>query len=341
VKTDRESIFQDIRRRMEDVGFVFEKEQVPHFQNRKENEHKFIHPRLEKKLIDDGYKVIGKKYYIKPLSDDPLCEIGLVTAKSTPLADSGIFVAPNALDAFENMPAWVNRGNDFSLDNLLLSIERYLKDDGPLPDTGMSFYDWLIDQGRSPKTAKNYSGPMSGKLADHATLIKEPSFDHEQLKSDSQFQNYCVKNDKTGELYALNKRGKDMYRRALVMYSEYVASSANTEISDDFDSKVSRARRDTEENRRQRLKSAKTKPNRSSATVDVFDRNPDVVAEVLLRAEGNCECCNCPAPFIRKSDNTPYLEVHHTIFLAEGGDDTVENAEALCPNCHREKHYGV
>ena len=123
--------------------------------------------------------------------------------------------------------------------------------------------------------------------------------------------------------------------------SEYVVESANTETVDDFDGKVSRARKDSEEKRRKRLKRATTRPTKSSATVEVFDRNPDVVAEVLLRAKGNCESCNSPTPFIRKSDNTPYLEVHHSIQLAIGGDDTVENAEALCPNCHREKHYGV
>jgi len=26
--------------------------------------------------------------------------------------------------------------------------------------------------------------------------------------------------------------------------------------------------------------------------------------------------------------------------LAEGGKDTVENAAALCPNCHKEAHFG-
>jgi 5-methylcytosine-specific restriction protein A len=34
------------------------------------------------------------------------------------------------------------------------------------------------------------------------------------------------------------------------------------------------------------------------------------------------------------------LEVHHKKQLSEGGEDTVENAIALCPNCHREAHYG-
>ncbi len=40
------------------------------------------------------------------------------------------------------------------------------------------------------------------------------------------------------------------------------------------------------------------------------------------------------------SDKTPYLEVHHRIPLAKKGEDTVANAIALCPNCHRKSHYG-
>ena len=65
-----------------------------------------------------------------------------------------------------------------------------------------------------------------------------------------------------------------------------------------------------------------------------------MIAEVLLRANGMCECCHMPAPFI-KVNCEPYLEVHHVIPLSQDGEDTVDNAEALCPNCHREKHYGI
>ncbi|HDR7378766.1 TPA: HNH endonuclease [Bacillus toyonensis] len=39
-------------------------------------------------------------------------------------------------------------------------------------------------------------------------------------------------------------------------------------------------------------------------------------------------------------DGTPYLEVHHVVPLATGGEDSVENAVALCQNCHRKAHYG-
>ena len=71
-----------------------------------------------------------------------------------------------------------------------------------------------------------------------------------------------------------------------------------------------------------------------------FRRNPDVVATVLERADGFCEDCKKKAPFLRSKDSTPYLEVHHIIRLADGGRDNLDNAIALCPNCHRKAHYG-
>ena len=65
------------------------------------------------------------------------------------------------------------------------------------------------------------------------------------------------------------------------------------------------------------------------------------MAEVLVRARGVCDACKKSAPFVRRSDGTPYLEVHHKTLLADGGEDTVDNAMALCPNCHRQEHFGI
>jgi 5-methylcytosine-specific restriction protein A len=90
----------------------------------------------------------------------------------------------------------------------------------------------------------------------------------------------------------------------------------------------------------QRLKAASKIPERILVVSVGFRRNADVIVAVLKRANGICERCNKSAPFNRKSDGTPFLEVHHKITLAEGGEDTVENAIALCPNCHRELHHG-
>jgi 5-methylcytosine-specific restriction endonuclease McrA len=93
--------------------------------------------------------------------------------------------------------------------------------------------------------------------------------------------------------------------------------------------------------RKERLSKARRKPLMRTVQIQVFDRNPDVVAEVLIRAAGYCERCGAQAPFRRASDGSPYLEVHHQVRLADGGDDTIENAVALCPNCHRQQHYGL
>lgn len=71
-----------------------------------------------------------------------------------------------------------------------------------------------------------------------------------------------------------------------------------------------------------------------------YERSPYVRVLVLRRANGICERCNKPAPFLSKN-NKPFLEVHHSQFLSQGGDDVVSNCEALCPNCHRKIHFGA
>ncbi len=123
---DRKIIYDSLRLKMEEVGFQFEVEQKPYLQNRKETELKFIHPQLIKKLEEGEYKIRAKKFYIKPLSDDPDCEIGFVTGKSSPLFNEQIFSHPNSSDTFDDTPAWTNRDGDAALDRLLKSIKNYL-----------------------------------------------------------------------------------------------------------------------------------------------------------------------------------------------------------------------
>lgn len=107
----------------------------------------------------------------------------------------------------------------------------------------------------------------------------------------------------------------------------------------DFERAVATARSDTAEARRRRLAQAPRRPATITVTAEVFLRNHDVVAEVLERANGRCEICQREAPFISRK-GIPYLEVHHVVQLADGGDDTTTNAVAACPNCHRRAHYG-
>jgi hypothetical protein len=80
------------------------------------------------------------------------------------------------------------------------------------------------------------------------------------------------------------------------------------------------------------------RPARLPGSSGDFARCPKVVAWILMQAKGRCEQCDEPAPFSR-ADGTAYLEVHHVRPLAEGGPDTVDNAVALCPTCHRASHH--
>lgn len=71
----------------------------------------------------------------------------------------------------------------------------------------------------------------------------------------------------------------------------------------------------------------------------LYERSERVRSYVLMRARGACECCGNAAPFVR-ADGSPFLEVHHTTRLSDGGLDHPMHTAAVCPNCHREIHSG-
>jgi len=78
---------------------------------------------------------------------------------------------------------------------------------------------------------------------------------------------------------------------------------------------------------------------RTSGPREYFRRSEETRAYALLRAAGVCECCRRAAPFSTPYDS-PFLEVHHLLRLADDGPDIPGNVCAICPNCHREIHYG-
>lgn len=77
-----------------------------------------------------------------------------------------------------------------------------------------------------------------------------------------------------------------------------------------------------------------------SAPRKIYQRSRKVAHYVLMRAKGECESCEKPAPFTKK-DGTPYLEPHHVNRLSDGGLDHPRYVGAVCPSCHREIHSGV
>ena len=81
-------------------------------------------------------------------------------------------------------------------------------------------------------------------------------------------------------------------------------------------------------------------PKKIGVSSQQYVRDATVVAYVLKQADGKCECCDSNSPFFKPNGN-PYLEVHHVKLLSDRGHDTVTNAIAVCPNCHREFHHGI
>lgn len=111
-------------------------------------------------------------------------------------------------------------------------------------------------------------------------------------------------------------------------------------IDEELEKSLAKSLKDDDELIKKRLANAPKIPEKVQTVSYDFLRNPDVIAAVLKRAHGKCELCGSDAPFFKASDGTPYLEVHHWTTLSEGGEDTVDNAGALCPNCHKHAHFG-
>jgi 5-methylcytosine-specific restriction protein A len=108
----------------------------------------------------------------------------------------------------------------------------------------------------------------------------------------------------------------------------------------DFDAEVALALKMSARKRSIRLAAQRPKepPQRVTTQVYRYARSSLVVAERLFRANGKCDECKKPAPFNRKKNGAPYLEVHHIQPLSKGGLDEIENTIAVCPNCHCKIH---
>lgn len=78
-------------------------------------------------------------------------------------------------------------------------------------------------------------------------------------------------------------------------------------------------------------------PKKITVTSTCYERSVYISEFAKRCAKGKCQLCLCDAPFKNKLGK-PHLETHHIIWLSRGGDDSIENTVALCPNCHSKMH---
>jgi len=216
-----------------------------------------------------------------------------------------------------------------------------------------TFQAWMRSAGKSAKSSSNYTQALTSTLTRMAQAHDIYDGDISELVDKTEFDAIALQLKALKEFTELNERGKSMYSAALNNYAKYLSQLDDTveplpEITAadfvDYQAQIQinidRSRATDPLMRRRRLAVATPKPKLMTVQAKVYSRNADVIEEVLDRAEGVCENCLETAPFMRASNGTPYLEVHHKVQLSKGGDDTVMNAIALCPNCHRKMHFG-
>lgn len=192
------------------------------------------------------------------------------------------------------------------------------------------FRNYLISKGLSAASILKYTEQVP---AFFEKILNKSLYDFYSIaKLEKAIQ--LIKNNAT--FIHTNKKGNNMYSSGINHYISFIQQNHILL----FNNAVSSALKDTHEIRLLRLQKRNRGTKKIISNITIYDRNPDVVAERLYIANGYCEDCKQKAPFFRKSDGTPYLEVHHIIPLSQGGKDCLENTVALCPNCHRKRHLG-
>lgn len=201
---------------------------------------------------------------------------------------------------------------------------------------------WLLVEQGHPKVAEIEFRPVRSTRRSEDYLVWSHSANIASIKhfvnNHSLWKSYSIASEKIQLFPIAQDRDSIQLTRNKKRLSEICLPQNFTQVENNFLDAVENSTRSSAEARRKRLLKGPIRPRQIEIKTFIFERNPDVVAEVLARANGYCENCKLPAPF-RRRNGTPYLEVHHKKPLSEGGEDTVKNAIALCPNCHRYAHY--
>ncbi|WP_105901906.1 HNH endonuclease [Vibrio gangliei] len=103
-----------------------------------------------------------------------------------------------------------------------------------LSDTEGLFYQWLLDIGKSEKTAKNYLGAIRGSISTwmiDAGMISEPLTG---ISSYQQFVDYEEKAKNLSEFKIRDSKGNGMYSAALKHYHQFLADLTQIDVNADI-----------------------------------------------------------------------------------------------------------
>lgn len=207
-------------------------------------------------------------------------------------------------------------------------------------DGGKYANEWLSETDRLKYYLKSRNGQFREEFVENAAIISNPNVPVLVFYRQSASETFTFSGAFHNAQVHIEADGSKWFELAARPVEADGTAVDEATYRLDLIKRVQKSASSPREQRLARLKVAPTRPVQITTIGKAYHRNPDVVAEVLFNAAGVCEGCKTSAPFKRNADGSPYLEVHHRTHLSEGGDDTVENAIALCPNCHRQEHHG-
>ncbi|SDK77386.1 5-methylcytosine-specific restriction enzyme A [Modicisalibacter muralis] len=194
-------------------------------------------------------------------------------------------------------------------------------------------------------TGMGQKGPMQLSFAQNKTLSESPANGvavhlFEVFRKGE--YTYVGEVERSGEPYQATQPDVDGNERLAWLFPLQLKSHETPAIDGEkareaYQRREKRAARLADDELKKRAMNAPTIPGSRPAVAMQYARSPEVSEYAKRRANGYCELCEQPAPFQSKSGE-PYLECHHIEWLARGGEDTIENTVALCPNCHRKMH---
>jgi predicted HNH restriction endonuclease len=225
---------------------------------------------------------------------------------------------------------WSKIGQDWKRDEVVAALHLYASIwDKPISKTVGSPVERLSQQlGRVPTGVYN-------KLMNLRSI--DPRDDRKGLPGGS-----AIDREVWAEFFDIAKNDIDQ-QRLNHEYERLWESLKSPEASEFlFDEEISRLEEKSFDQLMDAYRSGKSvqKPRRREVQQLVYERRPLVIAIAKKRAGYSCEIEGCPSPTFVTSGGEKFVEVHHLIPLAQGGEDSIANTVCLCPTHHREIHHG-
>lgn len=186
-------------------------------------------------------------------------------------------------------------------------------------------------RGLSKSSIDHYTQALRtiSRYLQNAGLITEDIYSIEQM---SQLNSLRVELKKIHNFVKLDENGNRMYTAGLNRYIEFVELNyLNKTIHQQLDIK--------------QMDIAVEKPPKMPKVTYGWNRDRVIVEQVLAVDNYHCEINPLHVTFVSRHNDKFYLEGHHLIPISkqsyfEKSLDVYANIIGLCPNCHRQLHFG-